>query len=199
MVTVRVLGNRGMLGRVVEERWRQLGATVVYDGTAHYTVNCIRPDDLAVTGSVLHGLISPSTDAIGEDSDYARTKREVEAVGGVVLRCGIVDVDRQPTHAYINWRCNPLTPLEWANEAWDRKDQPGIHALGREVVSRFDVADDVALLWDRPRPWAMLGDTSSDRVMVDPIRRPKLHDALRLYKDWLNDIAEHDRLVAGHA
>lgn len=176
---VTVLGERGMLGSVVARRWRELGDT-------DHVVNCIRPDDLAVSRA-FRGIIQPSTDAIAEDTEYAATKRELEAIeGAVTIRSGIVDITRQPTVAYVNWLCNPLTPLEWADLAYEMRDTPGVHIAGRRLYSRYGVALAVAHVFDRPEPEFAVAATDNDRLQQPDDRvRPSLWNALIAYRDWL--------------
>lgn len=174
---VTVLGERGMLGQVVARRWLELGDT-------DHVVNCIRPDDLKLTWRELP--ISPSTDAIAEDTEYAATKRELEEIPGlVVIRSGIVDITRQPSHAYDYWMCNPLTPLEWADLAYEMRDTPGVHIAGRETVSRYDVAKAVAYTFGTEQPVMMSGGPVRSRVQTPDRIRPSLWDALIAYRDWL--------------
>lgn len=175
---VTVLGHRGMLGSVVQRRWLELGDT-------DHIVNCIRPDDLAVSRA-FRGIIQPSTDAIAEDTEYAATKRELEAIeGAVTIRSGIVDITRQPTIAYTDWWCNPLTPLEWADLAWEMRDTPGLHVAGRQYpASRWMVVDSVAMVFGKPRPETAKGGYLS-RIQVHDRDRPSLWDALVAYRDWL--------------
>ena len=174
---VTVLGHRGMLGSVVARRWAELGA----DGD--YIVNCTYPDDLALITRLASrpGLIQPSSDAIDEATDYAAGKRAIEAIPGiVVIRCGIVDITKQPAVAYRNWYCNPLTPLEWADLAWEVRDHPGVHVAGRETVSRYDIAKMLAV------SGLVLGRVSG-LSRVQPIDRPRppLAEALADYLVWL--------------
>lgn len=177
----RVYGHNGYLGSVVARRWTELGI----DGP--YNVNCIRPDDEHLSEILDRegGLIQPSTDAIAEDSDYARTKRYLETFpSAVTIRAGIVDIRNQPTVAYRNWLCNPLTPLEWADYAATKRDQPGVYAIGRETVSRLEVAELVAEVFDLPRPTPAVSDWPSNRVQPRG-DFPPLRDALIAYRRWL--------------
>jgi dTDP-4-dehydrorhamnose reductase len=179
---VTVLGHRGMLGSVVARRWIELGAS------GDYTVNCIRPDDftLTVTTATKTRLIQPSTDAIAEPGAYAETKRAIERLPGiVVIRSGLVDITRQPPVAYTNWWCNPLTPLEWADLAWERRDAPGIHIAGREPVTRYEVAVAVANTFGGPLPVGAEADRPGSRIQAPDRARPSLAEALAAYRDWL--------------
>jgi hypothetical protein len=185
--TVAVIGERGMLGSVVRRRWRELGAEIV-TANADYIVNCIRPDDLLFSQRLAEAsqLIQPSTDAIAEDTDYAVGKRILEQIPGVVtIRCGLVDVERQPVAAHRNWSCNPLTPLEWADLAWDLRDLPGVHIVGRETVSRYEVASNVAAIWDRPAPFPSWAEVPLWRVQPAGDSWPPLAEALYDYREWL--------------
>jgi hypothetical protein len=177
---VTVLGERGMLGSVVKRRWVERGDT-------DHVVNCIRPDSYFVTiGLCGHRLIQPSTDAIAEDTEYAMRKRVIEAAaaGSVIIRTGIVDIRQDYPVAYRNWTCNPLTPLEWADFAWEHRDEPGLHITGRETVTRYDVARLVAEIWDRPKPIAAMAEAPSGRVQPAG-DFPPLADALREFHAWL--------------
>jgi hypothetical protein len=185
--TVAVIGERGMLGSVVRRRWRELGAEIV-TANADYIVNCIRPDDLLFSQRLAEAsqLIQPSTDAIAEDTDYAVGKRILEQIPGVVtIRCGLVDVERQPVAAHRNWSCNPLTPLEWADLAWDLRDRPGVHVAGREPVSRHLVASLVGYLWEMPQPVPDWADAPLSRVQPQDQEWPPLAEALMEYRAWL--------------
>lgn len=169
-----------MLGSVVARRLHEIGAE------GDYIVNCIRPDNIGLTFGMAESgpLIQPSTDAISEDSEYARTKRIIELAPCVVIRCGIVDITRQPEMGYRNWLCNPLTPLEWIDYAWERRDQPGLHVTGRETVSRYEVARLVAEVFDRPLPHPAWHPIHLNRVQPRD-DYPPLRDALIEYRDWL--------------
>jgi hypothetical protein len=191
MVTFTVEGH-GYLGQVVERRWEELGGHVALYGEpeAEYVVNCVQPDDVLLSERLAerYRLIQPSTDAIAEDTDYARTKRILERTpGAVIIRAGIVDIrpERQPSIAYRNWSCNPLTPLEWADAAWLLRDRPGLHILGREPVSRFQVTDTVARLWDYPAPVPSWSEVPLHRVQESRAKYPPLSEALAEFKAWL--------------
>jgi hypothetical protein len=189
MVTFAAAGGGGYLGSVVYRRWAEHGAEFTNDGP-DYIVNCIRPDDILLTErwAETSRLILPSTDAIAEDTDYARTKRILERTpGAVIIRAGIVDIrpERQPSIAYRNWSCNPLTPLEWADAAWLLRDRPGLHILGREPVSRFQVTDTVARLWDYPAPVPSWSEVPLHRVQESRAKYPPLSEALAEFKAWL--------------
>lgn len=185
MVTFDVLGHRGMLGSVVTRRWAQLGAS--RSATAEFVINCIRPDDPIVSERLAETrrLIQPSTDAIAEFSDYAVGKRLLERLPAVTIRAGIVDVGRQPPVAFTNWACNPVTPLEWAEYAYELREVPGVHPLGREAVSRYDVARLVAQVWDLQRPIEARAPVELGRVQPSTVSLPPLEFALRRYRDWL--------------
>jgi hypothetical protein len=197
-----------MLGSVVARYFEQRGATVWttdlrYDGSdalpswaARFdlTVNCIRSDDWRemvdlpayLSMSTRGQVISPSTDAIRETTEYARMKREAETNLAITIRCGIVDVEHQPETAYTNWYCNPLTPLEWAAFAWRlREAKPGVYQAGREPLSRYDVARTVAQIWHRPEPTPALGEPS-DRVLSSRWTFQPLDEALGEFRAWLS-------------
>lgn len=187
MVTAAILGHRGMLGSVVARRWAELGAEIGTIADAEYVVNCIRPDDLIVSERLCETsrLIQPSTDAIAEPSDYAIGKRLLERLPAVTIRSGIVDVSRLPPIAYRNWTCNPLTPLEWADLAWDLRDRPGVHIAGREIVTRWFIGAIAAAIWDLPSPAPAYADEPLDRAQPDARSWPDLASALAEYRAWL--------------
>jgi hypothetical protein len=177
---VTVLGENGYLGSVVKRRWLERGDT-------DHIVNCIRPDDVEVTGRHNGSLfIQPSTDAIHERSAYANVKRWIEdlATESVIIRAGIVDTRQEYPVAYWNWRCNPLTPLEWADYAYDHRDEPGLHSIGRESLTRYNVAAAVAVVFDRPYPRPGWADEPLDRTQrIGDF--PPLYRALIEYREWL--------------
>jgi hypothetical protein len=190
MVKAAILGHRGYLGTVITRRWAELGAEMAKPDEADTIVLAIAPDDLLLAEGLAGTcqLILPSTDAIAEDTDYARTKRILERTpGAVIIRAGIVDIrpERQPSIAYRNWSCNPLTPLEWADAAWLLRDRPGLHILGREPVSRFQVTDTVARLWDYPAPVPSWAEVPLHRVQESRAKYPPLADALTEFAEWL--------------
>lgn len=183
MVTFGVLGERGYLGSVVKRRWLELGAT--WDPIdPDYVVYAIRPDDLVLAERLAETgpTILPSTDAIFEDSEYAATKRLLERIPGVVIRAGIVDTRHAYGVAYRNWWCSPLTPLEWADLAWDVRDRPGLHIAGRERLTRYEVERSVAEVWDRCEPVPAFGEPL-DRTLVGG-DWPPLRDALVEFREW---------------
>lgn len=189
MVTFHVIGHRGLLGSAVLRRWQDHGSRHTPVAFAQYIVNCVYPDDWRLlTMLPLAKVIQPSTDAIAEDSEYAVTKRAVEQAvtegGGVVLRTGLVDIRRQPETAFDNWHVNPLTPLEWADLAWELKDRPGIHPDGRETLTRYQVACDIAAVYGLPAPLRATDEQPLSRLQPASRRWPLLPDALRAYRDW---------------
>jgi hypothetical protein len=196
-VDVAVLGHRGMLGSVVARRWAELGANVVTSSLrypeladwavgADIIVNCMAG---TVIPANLHGwVIQPSTDAINELTPYAEAKRAADSLASVVVRSGIVDVTRQPARAYVNWFLNPLTPLEWADLAWQMREAPGFHTDGRETLTRYDVACAVAQVFGGRKPKQAWDDQPRARVMrTHSPWRPALTTALRTYRDWIQE------------
>lgn len=176
-----VLGHRGYLGAVVARRWAEIGETGDYVVCTFDDLDLIRR--LARSGP---GVIVPSTDAIAEDTPYAARKRAIEAIPGiVVIRSGIVDTRKRYAAAYTNWYCNPLTPLEWANLAWEKRDQPGVHIAGREPTSRYRVARLVNSVWGGLPPEPVLADHRSDRRQPADGERPPVGVGLLQYRDWL--------------
>jgi hypothetical protein len=203
---VAVLGHTGMLGSVVARYFAEQGADVattelrwfpvypsrIVDWAAGHdlTINCIRGElvDNALLPLVLGErcrLIQPSTDAVFEDTPYAIGKRIGERANALVIRSGIVDVDRQPDTAYANWLCNPVTPLEWAEQAWRwRYEPPGVRPYGRGVVSRWDVACAVAATFGRKPPKVSVAGEAINRV-TEPHNLPQLGEALETFRRWL--------------
>lgn len=174
-----ILGHQGYLGRVVARRWHELG----HQGD--YVVVCLAPDNLELLRRLAGrpGVIVPSTDAIIENTRYAATKRELEAIGGlVVIRAGIIDTRKRNDN--INAVCNPLTPLEWADLAWELRDQPGIHPAGRETVTRHEIGWALSDVFGGDMPAAWDGPHSDRRQSQDRDREP-LFSALQDYDLWL--------------
>ena len=200
-MTVAVLGHRGMLGSVVARRWAEQGAIVettdlrypdlVLWADGHdYIVNCLRMDDpllMAEAAAVLSGpvTIQPSSDAVNETTPYAQAKRITEALPGVIIRAGIVDIRRQPAVAYTDWLCNPLTPLEWADAAWNLKHEPWCYHIGRESLTRYEVVATVAEVFGTEPPLASVGPEPLDRLVEPSWPYPPLREALIAYRDWL--------------
>lgn len=203
---IAVLGHRGMLGSVVARYFTEQGANVLttdmrYDGSdslpywaarAELVVNCIAggPNATALLPGHLVRLgcrlIQPSTDAWKEDTLYARLKRLGEPTWAIVTRCGLIDVERQPTFAFTNWYCNPLTPLEWAFWAWqNRQSADGLYYLGRERVTRADIARAVHGIFGGVAPVGLDYEESNDRVQPDTTQRLPLNEALKDYAAWL--------------
>lgn len=177
---VTVLGHRGYLGAVVARRWAELGETGDY-------VICTF-DDLALVRRLAKsgpGVIVPSTDAIAEDTAYAATKREIEAIPGiVVIRAGIVDTRKRSD--LINMWCNPLTPLEWADLAYTKRNRPGVHVAGGEVLTRWQIGVDVADVFGGAPPLRVSGPHDLDRVQY-PHSERSLIRALVAYRKWLGE------------
>lgn len=189
MVTFHVLGAGGLLGSVVARRWRELGAEWSDICTAEHIINCVYPDSYALLEALPKPrVIQPSTDAIDEDTTYAATKREVERMvsveGGLVLRSGLVDPRRQPDVAYANWLVNPLTPLEWADLAWELRAFSGVHPDGRETLSKYSVAVAVADAFDLARPAAAMAPTTRYRLQRPSREWPLIADAIAAWRDW---------------
>jgi hypothetical protein len=190
---VTILGHRGYLGAIVERRWRELG-------DSDHVVNCIFPDNIALCRRLGAGTILVSSDAIADGSQYGDAKRDIEAIAGaVVVRSGIVDVRKRHVVAYDNWYCNPLTPLEWADLAYEKRDQPGVHVAGREVLSRWEVAAAVRSVFGGEPARPTLHEMTLDRTQPRDRERPPLRDALLQFREWLAQGAERERMAAGHA
>lgn len=172
-----VLGHSGYLGSIVERRWTESGWDGDYVVCTFDDVGLIRR--LATSG----GVIVPSTDAIIEDTDYAARKREIEGIAGTtVIRAGIVDIRK--TNGYCHWECNPLTPLEWADLAWEKRDQVGVYMAGREPLTRYAVGCAVAEVFGVPKPRKRCGQYLN-RIQPKDRERPDILTALREFRDWL--------------
>jgi hypothetical protein len=201
---VAVLGHRGMLGSVVAQYMAEQGHEV-HTFTSEYrfpderlmdslrfldptiVINCIKGGIVENTAlphllATEFRLIQPSTDAVGEDSDYARQKAAGEA--GAVIRCGLVDVHRQPRTAYPEWVCNPLTPLEWARvaERIDTLDPPAPEH-GGYPIDRYSLAVMVADIFGGEPPILGHGEPKSRVLKVTHHRY--IRDALLEYRAWL--------------
>jgi len=173
-----VLGHRGYLGSIVKRRWEQMGWDGDYVIVTFDDLPLIRR--LAKSGA---GVIVPSTDAITERTAYAARKREIESIDGlVVIRAGIVDIRKSHEFAYCRWECNPLTPLEWADLAWEKRDQPGIHVAGREPLTRYAVASAVSQVFGTPKPKRRCG-AYLDRTQSQDRDRPDIVTALTEWRD----------------
>lgn len=178
---VTVLGHQGYLGKVVERRWRELGAT------GDYVVVCLTPDNLPLLRRLAArpGVIVPSTDAIAEDTEYAATKREVEDIAGlVVIRAGIIDIRKKNDDD--NSFCNPLTPLEWADLAWELRDQPGVHVAGRNLTSRATVGAAIRRAFRLERKDPIRGPYIN-RTQPSDREWPNVWDAVQTFADWLDE------------
>lgn len=204
MTTVAVLGHRGMLGQVVARYFAEGGADVRttelrwfptcpsrfvdWAAESDYVVNCIKGNwvDLALLPLQLGercNLIQPSTDAIAEDTPYAEAKRIAERCHGLVIRAGLIDVDNQPQTAYINWLCNPVTPLEWAQQAWRWMGETGTRGYGRNLVTRWQVAYAVAQVYGRPTP--RVGSAGDRNRVQECYDLPPLAEALETFREWM--------------
>ncbi len=211
MVSVAVIGHRGMLGRTVARRWSELGADVAtsdlrYGGhlddhlvawAAEHdiVVNCAMSreiDDMAIVngllavhlGVVCRQLIQPSTDALAEDSHYAISKRIAERADGLVIRCSLVSEAAPPDLAPVNWRWNGVTTLTWADVAWQHRNERGILTLASPPVSRYDLYSIVAEVfgYDPPEPWDHPHPT--DRTLVGEAM-PPIREQLEALRSWL--------------
>lgn len=191
---VTVIGARGMLGSVVLRRWRELG-------DSDHVIDCHRSESPladATRSLAWKAHVVPSTDAIREAGEYAGSKRLIEQWHrGAVIRAGIVDLRKSYTHA--NWSLNPLTPLEWADLAWEVRDQPGLHIDGREPITRYELGLLISEVFGAPRPERTWAEVPLSRVQIHGRERPPMRDALIAYRDWLEAGAERERLATGHA
>jgi hypothetical protein len=199
-----------MLGAVVARRWAELGADVrttdlrypheplvawavehdlvinaivAKDGTLDdlWTINARLPVELAARTR----LIQPGTDAVG--GPYAESKRAGER--GIVIRCGLVDIDNQPDPAWRDWLWNGITPLAWADLAWELAAGPNRLVVPQSPpVSRAELAVAVAALFGRPQPTvADSGQPLNRTRLVDgwPVPMPPIAAQLIAYRDWL--------------
>jgi hypothetical protein len=210
VVRVAVLGHRGMLGsRVVAalatrhhvvtfaHRWPESLIHAVEVARPDWVVNCIRGDwsanaDLpyALAGRFPGNLIQPSTDAIGEDTEYARSKAEGEC--GTVIRCGIVDPaggllakvrDAGTFHATADgW--NGITALAWAGiaEAVIRGDLTGPLIIpGSPPVSVLRLAQVACRVFGWQTEIVPAPATGLDRVLTPTMQMPPIGDQLMAY------------------
>lgn len=181
MVSVAVIGHRGKLGRVVARRWAEYGAEVRttelrYTGrvddelvrwasSADYVVNCAMSLDPSQSlmvngllpvhlGAVCERVIHPSTDAIGERSTYATSKRVGDQAQAVIIRSSLIGSGPGPMAGATNVLWNGVTTLTWADVAWEKRDRrPGIITLASEPpVSRWELYSLAAELFGHPRP-----------------------------------------------
>lgn len=204
MTSVAVLGHRGMLGQVVARYLAEVGVEVrttelrwfpacpsrlvEWAAESDYVVNCIRGDFMENALLPLQlgercNLIQPSTDAIAEDTPYAQAKRIAERCYGLVIRAGIIDVDNQPQTAYTNWLCNPVTPLEWAAQAWRWMGEVGTRGYGRALVTRWQVAHAVSQVYGRPMP--SVGHADGRNRVQECYDLPPLAEALETFREWM--------------
>lgn len=219
MVTrVAVLGHRGMLGsRLVSvlparfhvitfaHRWPDGLIEAVEAARPDWVINCISggvpewqdlPREL---GRTFRGrLIQPSTDAVWEDTPYAKAKGWAEAgvieTGGHVIRCGIVDPaggllarirksSRFDADTAPNW--NGITALAWAGvaELVMSGDLEGLIVPGSPPISIHDLAAEACHCWRwkvdiAPRPTRGL-----DRVQVPTVLLPHIRHQFAEYGD----------------
>lgn len=197
---VAVLGHRGMLGSVVARYLAEHGHEVLTfdarypDGlidavaAAHpaRVINCIKggwaenaalPAHLEQLGL---SVVQPSTDAVAEDSDYARSKLAGER--GMVIRSGLVDIHGQPRVVFPEWTCNPLTPLEWARLAAAYVEE-GVTEHGGYPIDRYSLAVMVADIFGGEPP--ILGHAEPRSRVLDVTHRRYIRDALLEYREWL--------------
>jgi hypothetical protein len=199
---VAVLGHRGMLGSVVAQFLEQQGHEVltfeerfpgglvaaIRDAKPKWVINCIKGGwaENAELPKALDRfrLIQPSTDAIGEDSEYARSKAAGEY--GMVVRAGLVDIYNQPKVAYPEWVANPITPLEWAKGASADIHlgmERGVHEVGGYPIDRYSLAVMVADIFGGEPPILGHGEPKSRVLKVTHHRY--IRDALLEYRAWL--------------
>lgn len=207
MVTVAVLGHRGMLGRrvvqvlarshhVITFSHRYPGGLIeaVEAAQPDWVVNCISGGwlELAVLPHELAArfrLIQPSTDAIGEDTDYARAKAAGEA--GTVIRCSIVDPDGgllakvRDAGEFVAttdlW--NGITALAWAGVADRiiRGDLDGPLIIpGSPPVTIDTLASTACRIFGWWTKVTQRGRTH-DRALVPTLLMPPITDQLRGY------------------
>lgn len=197
---VAVLGHRGMLGSVVArylneqrhevlvfgERYPDGLIAALNEAQPSCVVNCISggwPENAGLPSELdTWPLIQPSTDAIGEDSEYARSKAAGER--GLSIRAGIVDITRQHRVAYPEWTCNPLTPLEWARLA-ERQllRADGVQEHGGYPIDRYSLAVMVADIFGTEPP--ILGHAEPRSRVMAVTHKRYIRDALLEYREWL--------------
>lgn len=217
MVKVAVLGHRGMLGSrlvsVLPARYHVITFAHRWPGGLLDAVDAARPDWIvnAISGGPAEWadlprelgrrfrarVIQPSTDAIGEDTEYARAKSwgEVGVLesGGHVIRCSIVDpaggLLRQVAtagafHADTAPHWNGITALAWAGVAEQvmvgRLD--GLIVPGSPPTSIHDLATEAVRLF-RWRTTVLPRETRGpDRVLPPTLRMPHIGDQLAEYR-----------------
>lgn len=221
---VAVLGHRGMLGRVVARRFRELGATVVtsdlifpheslveWAEEADAVVNCIGRKDGSLREMVYANEVLPaelalidrpvihaSTDAIGETTYYARTKRHGEVEGNINIRCAIIGLGAgilgkleanqgKTLTGYTDWLWSGVTTLEWADVAWEALNDPTPRLIvpGSPPVSRYALMLKAAHVfgWDvRVRP--ATGPYPIDRVQTPTVHCAGISFQLRRLAKW---------------
>jgi nucleoside-diphosphate-sugar epimerase len=204
VVTVAVLGHHGMLGRVVARRFAEKGARIMTTDQRHtlalvawarhadLIVNCAYEPDSWETNAVLPvllaragHLIQPSTDAINEDSDYAAEKRMAETANAVVIRCSIVGSKPPPPVAFTNWTWNGITPLTWADVAWEARERPvDVIVPGTAPISRQALYETVADVYGYRRPEAQEAPTAVDRALEVTWPTPPIREQLLRLRDW---------------
>ena len=217
MVKVAVLGHRGMLGSrlvsVLPARYHVITFAHRWPGGLLDAVEAARPDWVinAISGGAAEWgdlprdlgrrfrarVIQPSTDAIWEDTEYARAKSWGEIgvleTGGSVIRCSIVDpaggllrrvatADRFEADTAPHW--NGVSALAWAGvaEAIMEGALDGLIVPGSPVVSIHDLA------WAAVRTFGWRTEVvpretqGPNRAMYPTLRMPPIADQLAEYR-----------------
>lgn len=212
MVKVAILGHRGMLGsRLVSvlparfhvitfgHRWESGLLDAIDVARPDWIINAIRGDWLT-NGVLPHELaqrfpgrlIQPSTDAIGEDTEYARSKAAGET-GAAIIRCSIVDpaggllgtVARSPVfEADTAPHWNGITALAWAGIAEQVMDGRlwGLIVPGSPPTSIHDLATAAVETFGWPTRVVPRETQGPDRVQVPTLDMPPIADQLREYR-----------------
>lgn len=204
MVTVAVVGHRGMLGRVVARRFAEKGARVLttderqtlalvaWARHADLIVNCAYEPDSWETNAVLPillaragRLIQPSTDAINEDTPYAAEKRMAESAHAVIIRCSVVGSKPPPEVGYTNWTWNGITTLTWANIAWLHRDGlPELVTPGTEPITRYELYQAVAAVYGYQKPAPEAASEARDRTLAVTWPMHPIREQLEELRDW---------------
>lgn len=217
MVRVAVLGHRGMLGRRIvaslpsrfhvftfAHRWPDGLLEAVEHARPDWVVNAIGggvPEwaDLPRELGRRFGprVVQPSTDAIWEDTAYARAKAWAELgvleTGGHVVRCAIVDpaggllraVGTAGTfHADTAPHWNGITALAWAGVAEQVMDGrlSGLVVPGAPPTSIHDLALAAVRIFDWPTRVVPRDTQGPDRVQRPTLVMPPIADQLAEYR-----------------
>ena len=216
MVKVAVLGHRGMLGSrlvsVLPARYHVITFAHRYPDGLLDAIDIARPDWIinAISGGVPEWqwlpaelairfrarVIHPSTDAIGELTEYAQAKAladaEVLQHDGTVIRCSIVDPaggllarirrsSRFDADTAPHW--NGITALAWAGVA-ERVMEGSLSGLvvpGSPPISIHDLAAEACHRWRWKVDIAPRPTQGPDRVLRPTLVMPHIRDQFAEY------------------